>query len=187
MRIATRAWSFITALALPGMVMGTFLAQTPEVRAEDRDSQDSPEAAAPWGFLGPIPVVPPWAPWGPVPPVPGPEARLGQMFGMPPGLDAFLKPPFRVHEDDDRIDIELSLPGMVITDVTTELRNGLLKVRGNGRPAGDRDRVRGGGGFEWAFDVPEGVTADAIQVKRTGSTLHIIVTKPVPARAVKIQ
>lgn len=158
-----RMMPLAAALALPGAAAGTVLAQGPGAVAreqgEGREAREEPATGGPWECALPFPVAPAWAPWDLMP-------------GFIPA------PPVRVCEDARRIAIEVALPpGLVVTGVTTAVRDGALTVRGTCRPEGVGGG-RGAGRFEWTVAVPEGVDRQAVRVTRAGRSVHIVVTKP---------
>jgi HSP20 family protein len=103
-------------------------------------------------------------------------SQLARPTGFIPATDV------AVSESD--IVVTMDVPGLRQDDLTIDLRDGHLVVRGERRfPASaDTDnlahRERGYGSFERHITVPDGVDADAITANLDSGVLSLIIPKP---------
>jgi HSP20 family protein len=80
--------------------------------------------------------------------------------------------------------LTMDLPGLTSDDLSIELIDGYLLVRGERRPpqlpegTGLAHRERSFGAFERRIKVPDGVDADAITASMDNGVLSLIVPKP---------
>jgi HSP20 family protein len=89
--------------------------------------------------------------------------------------------------------LTLDLPGLTAEDLSIEVQNNELIVRGERKPreAGDATSYvyaqRPFGAFEHRVQIPNGVDADAITASMQHGVLSLIVPKPEPIKPKKIQ
>jgi HSP20 family protein len=98
--------------------------------------------------------------------------------------DAAFMPPADVTVSEGDLVLTLDLPGLTADDVSIELVDGFLTVRGERR----RPQVADGtswvhserpfGAFERRIAVPKGVNADAVTANMDNGVLSLIVPKP---------
>jgi HSP20 family protein len=94
-----------------------------------------------------------------------------------------------VAETEDAIEIAAEMPGVAESDVTVELSDGVLTVRGEKRQESEekkKDRYRcerSYGSFQRAFAVPEAVDVDAIRAEFDKGVLRLTLPKKPEAKA----
>ena len=126
--------------------------------------------------------------------------RLFEDFGRGfPSLPALrgdggaLMPSMDVAETDKEIEITAELPGLEEKDVQINVADNLLTIRGEKKAEKEeKDKnyrliERSYGSFERTLELPDGVNADAIKASIAKGVLKVIVPKPVPAQAKKIE
>jgi HSP20 family protein len=97
---------------------------------------------------------------------------------------AAVLPPVDVTVSDGDMVFTMDLPGLTADDVSIELLDGYLVVRGERTRADVSDGVRltrgerAFGRFERRIKVPEGVDPDAIKASMDNGVLSLIVPKP---------
>lgn len=105
------------------------------------------------------------------------------IFTQVPRTATFL-PPADVTVSEGDLVLTLDLPGLAADDVSIELVDGVLTVRGERtrpQPAEGTSWVhseRAFGSFERRIAVPKGVDADAIMASMDNGVLSLIVPKP---------
>jgi HSP20 family protein len=108
---------------------------------------------------------------------------LAPFFAHVPRTAAFL-PPADITVSDGDLVLTLDLPGLTADDVSIELADGFLTVRGERRrpelPEGTSwlHAERAFGAFERRVAVPKGVDADAVMASMDNGVLSLIVPKP---------
>ena len=114
-----------------------------------------------------------------------PSFGNGGLTNMVPTMD--------VAETDKEIEITAELPGLEEKDVQINLADNILTVRGEKRAEKEqKDKnyrlvERSYGAFERSLELPEGVNADAIKATIDKGVLKVVVPKPAPAQAKKIE
>ena len=109
------------------------------------------------------------------------------------GDGASLMPSMDVAETDKEIEITAELPGLEEKDVQINVADDLLTIRGEKKVEKEqKDKnyrlvERSYGSFERTLELPEGVNADAIKASISKGVLKVIVPKPAPAQAKKIE
>jgi len=109
----------------------------------------------------------------------------GGMNNMVPTMD--------VAETDKEIEITAELPGLEEKDVQINLSDNVLTVRGEKKAEKEqKDKnyrlvERSYGSFERSLELPEGVNPDAIKATIDKGVLKVVVPKPAPAQAKKIE
>lgn len=114
--------------------------------------------------------------------------QMSPVAPVPPGRERPFVPPTDVVVGDGDVVLTMDLPGLTAEDVTIEILDGQLTVRGE-RPApatqpGTRfaHRERGFGAFERHLALPEDVDADAITAAMEHGVLSLLLPKaPAPA------
>ena len=109
---------------------------------------------------------------------------LNRFFNTDATVSAFV-PPADVLVDDDGVTVYMDVPGISSDQLTIELENDMLTVRGE-RPYpygedGDRGvrRIeRGFGRFERSLRVPRGLDPEAIEAHMSNGVLHLRIPKP---------
>lgn len=104
-----------------------------------------------------------------------------------------LVPSMDVSETDMEIEVTAELPGLEETDVQINLSDNLLTIRGEKKAEKEqKDKnyrlvERSYGSFERTFELPEGVSPDAIKANIAKGVLKVTIPKPAPAQAKKIE
>ena len=97
--------------------------------------------------------------------------------------------PVAMWEDDDRISIEVELPGVADKDVDVTVHNGMLFIRGERRPVEGRNYLYNGrafGRFERIITLPEAVDTENVQARLADGLLCIELTKSPEAKPKKV-
>jgi HSP20 family protein len=108
---------------------------------------------------------------------------LAPLFAQVPRTAAFL-PPADVTVSDGDLVLTLDLPGLTADDVSIELVDGVLTVRGERKRPHLAEGTswvqfeRAFGSFARRIAVPKGVDADAIMASMDNGVLSLIVPKP---------
>jgi HSP20 family protein len=98
-----------------------------------------------------------------------------------------------VYEEDDRILLEMEMPGMREEDVHLTLEGNTLSIRGerkieNDRKPGRYERVeRYYGSFSRTFTLPATVDPDSVEAKYEHGILHVSMAKKANARPRQIK
>lgn len=112
-----------------------------------------------------------------------PFAPLSTLVGPPPRTMAFV-PPVDVAVSDSDVVLTMDVPGLTSEDISLEVVDNLLTVRGERRRAQAPEGTafahveRGVGRFERSVRLPEGVDPDAITASLEHGVLSLIVPKP---------
>lgn len=114
------------------------------------------------------------------------------------GVPSFL-PPADVVVTDDEVTVIMDVPGLKVDDLSIELQDEVLTVRGD-RPfpyGGDADAQqrplawqrleRGFGRFERVLRVPQGLHADRISASIANGVLTLVLPKPQQQKPRRIQ
>jgi HSP20 family protein len=102
-------------------------------------------------------------------------------------------PSMDVTETDKEIEITAELPGLEEKDVQINVADNLLTIRGEKKAEKEeKDKnyrliERSYGSFERTLELPDGVNADAIKASIAKGVLKVMVPKPAPAQAKKIE
>jgi HSP20 family protein len=108
------------------------------------------------------------------------------------GGSAALVPTMDVSETDKEIEITAELPGLEEKDVQINVADNVLTIRGEKKAEKEeKDKnyrlvERSYGAFERALELPKGVNLDAIKATIDKGVLKVVVPKPAPAQAKKI-
>ena len=121
---------------------------------------------------------------------------LNRFFNTDATVSAFV-PPADVLVDDDGVTVYMDVPGISSDQLTIELENDMLTVRGerpypygddgNGNRGVGRRIERGFGSFERSLRVPRGLDPDAIEAHLTNGVLHLRIPKPESLKPRRIQ
>jgi HSP20 family protein len=117
-----------------------------------------------------------WKPWEPL-------LGAGDPFSDWPRRLAAVAPPIDISESDDRYVIRAELPGVAKADVSVELEEGVLRIRGEKRSRRDEKGEKGRhlectyGSFSRSFSLPRDADADAITAEFREGVLEIGVAK----------
>jgi HSP20 family protein len=102
-------------------------------------------------------------------------------------------PTMDVAETDKEIEITAELPGLEEKDVQINVSDNILTIRGEKKAETEQEDKnyrlieRSYGAFERSLELPEGVDADAIDATIDKGVLKVVVPKPAPAQAKKIE
>ena len=102
-------------------------------------------------------------------------------------------PTMDVAETDKEIEITAELPGLEEKDVQVNVADNILTIRGEKKAEKEQKEKnyrlieRSYGSFERSLELPEGINADAIKASIDKGVLKVVVPKPVPAQAKKIE
>jgi HSP20 family protein len=112
-------------------------------------------------------------------------------FGMREGAHEMM-PAIDVTETDGQIEVTAELPGLEEKDVDVDVADNVLTIRGE-KKAEKEDKQkdyrvveRSYGSFYRAFELPPGVEPDKIKADYSKGVLKVIVPKPAPKQAKKI-
>ena len=99
-----------------------------------------------------------------------------------------LTPRMDVTETDKEYEITAELPGLEEKDVTVNIADGILTIRGEKKAEKEeKDKnyhlvERSYGSFSRSLELPEGVNADVIKASIANGVLKVTVPKPAPAQ-----
>jgi HSP20 family protein len=109
------------------------------------------------------------------------------------GGPSMMMPSMDITETEKEIEITAELPGLEEKDIQINVADNLLTLRGEKKAEREeKDKnyrlvERSYGAFERTLELPEGVDADAIKASMAKGVLKVMVPKPVPAQAKKIE
>lgn len=112
--------------------------------------------------------------------------------GFPAVTSASLAPSIDVSETDGEIEITAELPGLEEKDVEVTLEDQVLTIRGEKKAEKEekdknyRITERSYGSFYRALELPHGITEKDIKASLANGVLKVILPKPKPANARKI-
>jgi HSP20 family protein len=121
-----------------------------------------------------------------------PFAPLSTLVGPPLRTVAFV-PPVDVAVSDSDVVLTMDVPGLTSQDITLEVIDDVLAVRGERRSAEIPEGTtfahveRGVGRFERSIRLPEGVDPEAVTASLEHGVLSLIVAKPDDKRPRTIQ
>lgn len=130
---------------------------------------------APWSPLAELEPFTRWPFGGPG----RPGLRLQDLWG--PGRE--FVPAIDISEDDDRYTVSAEIPGTKKEDVTVELHEGTLTIRGEKRSEreekGEQRRVveRSFGSFSRSFSLPPNADAEHIKARFENGVLSVRIPK----------
>jgi len=138
----------------------------------------------------PFEEVDPFAGWSPFREH-GLGPRLLRLLGEPGGAGAFrgrLAPAVDIAENDDRYVVTAELPGTKKDDITVEMKDQVLTIRGEKRNEREEKKEqsrwieRGYGSFSRSFTLPANAIADRIKANFSDGVLTIEVPKAEDAK-----
>ena len=124
--------------------------------------------------------------WSPFREQGGAPARLLRWFGEPGGAGAFrgrLAPAVDIAEDDDRYVVTVELPGSKKDDITVEMKDQVLTIRGEKRNEREEKKEqnrwieRSYGSFSRSFTRPPNAVADRVKASFDQGVLTVEVPK----------
>ena len=124
----------------------------------------------------------PWREFGLTP------ARLGRLFHEEGPLRGRLAPSCDINEDDDRYVVTMELPGTKKDDITVEMKDQVLKIRGEKRNEREEKKEhshmieRTYGSFSRSFTLPANTVADRVKASFSDGVLTIEVPKAEEAK-----
>jgi HSP20 family protein len=104
-----------------------------------------------------------------------------------------LMPSMDVSETDKEIEVTAELPGLEEKDVQVNVADNLLTIRGEKKAEKEeKDKnyrmvERSYGAFSRTLELPDGVNPDAIKASISKGVLRVVIPKPAPAQAKKIE
>jgi HSP20 family protein len=125
------------------------------------------------------------------------ESPMRRFFGAPffngPAWDSeAMSPVVDLLEEEDRLVIQADLPGIPREDVSVDIEDGVLTLKGERRTDNEVKeenyyrRERSWGRFARRFRIPEGVDPDTIAATYKDGVLRIEVPRPEGSRLKKI-
>ncbi|MFQ5458618.1 MAG: Hsp20/alpha crystallin family protein [Myxococcota bacterium] len=102
-------------------------------------------------------------------------------------------PPVDIHETEDSFELSVELPGVKKEDVTLEVKEGIVSVKGERRQEKDVEEKnvhrieRRYGSFYRAFNVPSNVDASRVKAAYKDGVLRITLPKAEEARPRQIE
>jgi HSP20 family protein len=119
-------------------------------------------------------------------------ARWGRLLGEPGGSPAAIRgrfaPSVDIGEDDDRYIVTVELPGSKKEDVTVEVKDRLLTIRGEKRNEREEKKEQGRwiersyGSFSRSFTLPANAAGDRVKAEFSNGVLTIEVPKSEEAK-----
>ena len=152
-------------------------------------TERAPRSLARWDPFEELDLFPGWRPfrehgWMP--------ARLARLFGEPGGsLSAIrgrLAPSVDIAEDDDRYVVTVELPGSKKEDITVEMKDHVLTIRGEKRNEREEKKEhshwveRSYGSFSRSFTLPANAVAERVKAEFDAGVLTIEVPKAEEAK-----
>ena len=110
------------------------------------------------------------------------------VFGTQPAAGGARVPAIDVTESEDRYSIAAELPGVKKEDLSIELHEGVLNIRGEKRSARDEEKERGRwlersfGAFHRAITLPKDADADQVDAGFADGVLTVVVHKRAEAK-----
>lgn len=90
-----------------------------------------------------------------------------------------------VHATNDKLALELDLPGVKAQDISVEVEGDVLRIRGE-RKGRQADAGKRSGVFSWAYQLPDGYDTDALQASLNDGVLTVEIPRHPKAMARKI-
>ncbi len=123
-----------------------------------------------------------------------PGLRVGRLLGElgEPRGGAIVSPAVDVTEADDRYVVTAEIPGVKKDDLTLEIQDGVLSIRGEKRSEREETRQkarlleRSYGAFTRAFTLPADAAADKVTASFENGVLKIEIAKRAEAKAKSI-
>jgi HSP20 family protein len=98
--------------------------------------------------------------------------------------------PVAMWDDNEKVYVEVELPGISKDDVDLTVQNGMLRISGERKqPEGERSywlNDRSYGAFDRTISLPDDVDADNIDAQLSDGVLHIVLAKKPEAQPKKI-
>jgi HSP20 family protein len=121
-----------------------------------------------------------------------PNSLFDRFFGDDGGFmaQAWSGAPVAMWEDDDRIFVEVDLPGVADKELEITVHHGVLWIRGERKPQEGRRYLynsRPYGRFERAITLPEAVSTDGVEASLQDGVLRIELPKSPEAKPRKIE
>lgn len=105
------------------------------------------------------------------------QDALGRTAGASEAASGAWKPPVDVWVEDGRYHLRVDLPGVAPDQVTLEIENGVLHVRGDRRESAPRDRYlraeRPHGPFSLAITLPPSIDPHGIEATQRDGVLTL--------------
>lgn len=124
-----------------------------------------------------------FSPWSPLR-----ESRLARLFGETGAARGRLAPSIDIAEDDDRYVVTAELPGAKREDITIEMHDQLLTIRGEKKSEREEKKEhsryveRSYGSFSRSFTLPANANADHIKASFANGVLTVEVPKSEEAK-----
>ena len=90
-----------------------------------------------------------------------------------------------VHATNDKLALELDLPGVKAQDISVEIEGDALRIRGERKGRHDETGKRSGV-FSWAYQLPNGYDTDAMQASLEDGILTVEIPRHPKAMARKV-
>lgn len=97
--------------------------------------------------------------------------------------------PVAMWDDNEKVFLEVEMPGISKDDVDLIIQNGMLRISGTRKQPEERNywvNDRSYGAFDRAISLPDDVDADSIDAQLSDGVLHIVLSKKPEAQPKKI-
>lgn len=150
-------------------------------RKESSGKGERLPARTAWDPFGDLELFEPWSALG------GQRSRLARFlegaFGEFPGASQRLAPAVDIHQDEKQYTITVELPGCAKSDVTVEVNEGVLTLRGEKKSEREEKKEqrrwveRSFGSFSRSFTLPGDAASDRIQAAFDNGVLTVTIPR----------
>jgi HSP20 family protein len=151
--------------------------------------KETPRSLTHWDPFEELDFFPGWSPFRERGLAPGRWTRLlGEPAGSLPAIRGRFAPSVDVSEDNDRYVVTVELPGSKKDDITVEMKDQILTIRGEKRNEREEKKEhsrwveRSYGSFSRSFTLPANAAADRIKAEFNNGVLTIDVPKAEEAK-----
>jgi HSP20 family protein len=111
-----------------------------------------------------------------------------QLFDDRPYATAWTAVPLAVWEDEDKVTVEVDVPGVSEGDIDLEVHDGVLAIRAERKRTGPETMcdTRSYGRFEQKISLPKGVEAERVEAKLKDGVLTVGLPKSPATKPRKI-
>jgi HSP20 family protein len=151
--------------------------------------KETPRSLARWDPFEELDFFSDWNPFRGYGLVPARWSRLlGEPGGSPSAIRGRFAPSVDIAEDNDRYVVTVELPGSTKDDITVEMKDQVLTVRGEKRNEREEKKEQGRwiersyGSFSRSFTLPANAAADRVKAEFNNGVLTIEVPKAEEAK-----